>query len=67
MAFAQKTGSNTLAMVEIAVIISASPRVSCFWASQALACPTGFRCRDHFRIGHRKNTFLAVRPGSLTR
>jgi hypothetical protein len=30
MVLAQNVGSNTLAMVEIAVIISASPQVSCF-------------------------------------
>ena len=66
MAFAQKAGSNTLAMVEIAVIISASPRVSCL-GEPGPRLSHCIRCRDHFRIGHRKNTFLAVRPGSLLR
>ena len=67
MALAQKVGSNTLAMVEIAVIISASPRVSCFGRARPSPVPLDFVAVTTFGLVDRKNMFLAVRPGSLIR
>jgi len=61
MVLAQNVGSNTLAMLEIAVIISASPQVWCFGES-GHACLTWIRCRGHFGIGDRKNLLLAGAP-----